>query len=1474
MRGLAACAVAGWLALGGARPAGAATAPAAPVLHPAVAGPTTGSVTLKWGAPANGGSPISRYDYSVSADNGATWQGPLVLGGPSPLNKVVPCAAPQTAGQGCQYRIYAVNAIGRGPASNVRAVTWAAPSKVQNLAVSAGFAAGTVTLHWHAPGSNGGVPIDAYRYDWSNTGNAPWTTDPDAFPASATSANVPWPCSGTSCWFRMRAHNPIGSGALTPVASAAFGAPRSVQVLSITVASLSLASGAATVDMQWDEPDTNGVPIDYYEVQQCAGYPGCGPTNGYWNTAPITNIGATLSWSPTCPAGVEACAYRIRAHNAYGSGPWRHKFLAPYAPYTPAAATSATPGSVDLSWSPTRNAGAGANGYVVYSCNSGCTSDANWSDTGLMPGMATTATHACGTGGVTCEYRLGYRSADGTVSVLSSIVTSTGASPPDAPTSFTAASGTSIGSVDLSWSTPLYAGTSPVTGYWIARDNGSGWSTLTVTDASTFSFTDSGCGADTSCAYRIAAVNAVGVGGLATASATGANVPGAPQSLGAAPGTAVGAVDLTWQAPATLGGHSVTSYSIERKLGVLPFLPLTTVGGSTLAYTDGTCGARVSCAYRVTAVNALGGGAASGTASALGADVADAPTLSAATGTAAGAVDLSWTTPAYDGGQPINGYTIERDTGSGFAPLTTVSAGTLTFTDGTCGASNTCTYRVAATTGVGQGAYSNQSMASGANTPSAPQNLAVARGTSLGAIDLTWQAPSSTGGQPITGYVVQRDTGSGFGMLTTVSASTLTLTDGTCGASVTCAYRVAATNAIGTGAFSGSAQTQGADVPGVPETMAAQPGSVLGAVDLSWAAPADNGGQPITAYRIDRDTGSGFSALTTVGNVVVFTDTTCGANTSCTYRVAATSSIGTGGVSGSATALGASTPTAVQNASAAPGSTAGSVDLSWAAPASAGTHPITSYRIERKIGAGSFGLLTSVPSTSFTYTDTTCGQSVSCSYRVAAINAIGAGPFSATATATGSTFATAPQNLVAATGNSIGAVDLSWGAPASNGGKPITGYTIERKIGLGVFSTLTTVSGSTITYTDTTCGGGVTCTYRVYATTIVGSGATSNQASADGANTPNAPTLTATTSSTALRYVDLSWTVPTNNGGHAVIDYQYRVDTTGTGLSFGAWTSLGGTATSLAHLCGTSDTTPTTCAYQVRAVNSLGAGTASNTATAASLFDAVAPAPTITSPTTGTVFNNTQIVSFSGTAGNATGDSATVTVTVYSGSGVLCSGTVVQTLSTTRTGATWSLSSSTLADATQYHACVKQSDWAGNTGVSATATQFTVDLVPTATDVQSANGPSPAASHKPDATDTLMLTFSKAMAPASIVTGLTAGGSVSARTVRITDATTGNDTLSVDATNLGAVDLGSSAWVMANITWTGSTLALSANGRVVTITFGAVCAASSGNCTSKVNTVNSNVTLTWTPTSSMTSALGTAMSTTAATESGTADADF
>jgi len=100
------------------------------------------------------------------------------------------------------------------------------------------------------------------------------------------------------------------------------------------------------------------------------------------------------------------------------------------------------------------------------------------------------------------------------------------------------------------------------------------------------------------------------------------------------------------------------------------------------------------------------------------------------------------------------------------------------------------------------------------------------------------------------------------------------------------------------------------------------------------------------------------------------------------------------------------------------------------------------------------------------------------------------------------TVPSAPQNLQATAGDSQ--VTLTWQAPASDGGSTITQYNIYRGPSSGSESFIGSVSGSTLTYTNTGLMNGVTYFYQVAAVNSIGESPRSNEASA----TPTAPSAT------------------------------------------------------------------------------------------------------------------------------------------------------------------------------------------------------------------------------------------------------------------------------------------------------------------------------------------------------------------------------
>src|SRR5215207_733113 len=102
--------------------------------------------------------------------------------------------------------------------------------------------------------------------------------------------------------------------------------------------------------------------------------------------------------------------------------------------------------------------------------------------------------------------------------------------------------------------------------------------------------------------------------------------------------------------------------------------------------------------------------------------------------------------------------------------------------------------------------------------------------------------------------------------------------------------------------------------------------------------------------------------------------------------------------------------------------------------------------------------------------------------------------------------------------------------------------------------------------------------------------------------------------------------------------------------------------------------------------------------------DVTAPTVTLTTPANGSTTSDTT-PTYSGAAGTATGDLDMITVKIYAGA--TATGSPLQTLTTTKTGGTWTVDGTPALLPGTYTAQAQQSDAAGNTGFS-TANTFTV----------------------------------------------------------------------------------------------------------------------------------------------------------------------
>ncbi|MGI0086874.1 MAG: fibronectin type III domain-containing protein, partial [Nitrosotalea sp.] len=340
------------------------------------------------------------------------------------------------------------------------------------------------------------------------------------------------------------------------------------------------------------------------------------------------------------------------------------------------------------------------------------------------------------------------------------------------------------------------------------------------------------------------------------------------------------------------------------------------------------------------------------------------------------------------------------------------------------------------------------------------------------------------------------------------------------GGNTTSYYTITPTQSVTLTAYYSTGTTPTATVPSAPTGLTDPSGNTQ--ASLSWTAPANNGGSPITGYNVYRGTTSGGESSTPIATGITsttYTDTGLTNGQTYYYTVAAVNSVGISPPSNEASA----TPLAPATAPGSPtglAATAGNTQasLSWTAPANNGGSSVTNYKIYRSTSSGTETLLTTVGNVN-SYTDTGLTNGVTYYFTVTAVNSVGESTPSNEANAMPAAPATAPGSPtgLAATAISSSQINLSWTA-ASNGGSAITGYEIDRSANSGsTWSTVQSNTGSTsTTYSDTGLTASTAYTYRVSAINAVGTSSPSNTASGTTSSGTTSTPVTITVNSVKL----------------------------------------------------------------------------------------------------------------------------------------------------------------------------------------------------------------------------------------------------------------------------------------------------------------------------------------------------------------------
>lgn len=474
-------------------------------------------------------------------------------------------------------------------------------------------------------------------------------------------------------------------------------------------------------------------------------------------------------------------------------------------------------------------------------------------------------------------------------------------------------------------------------------------------------------------------------------------------------------------------------------------------------------------------------------------------------------------------------------------------------------------------------------------SPTAPSSVVGLPGD--GQIPLSWNAPDSTGGAAISDYVVEYAVDSltpawqvfADGVSSGTTATVTGLTNG-----LQYVFRVSAVNSFGTGGA--SARSDAVTASGVPTAPVI---TAIAARDAGLSVTFDAADSPldILRYQYRVDGGSWQTAASTTSPVLVSGLTN---GTSTLIELRAVNAIGAGPASEAMAGTPIAAPGAPTITSVTPGLTAATVVLE---PGFVGGAELLEYQY--RLDGGDWVSTGSVAA-SLTVGDLDTGTAYDLQIRAVST----AGPGTATGTIA---FVTAgiPDAVeiesieLADRGLRI---DFTLGA---DGGDPISA--LEYQLDGGDWVTAPVTAPLVISGLDN----GREYTVRMRAVNGAGAGHASDPVDATPATTPGAPTLLGDTISGSDGTLEASFVAPGDDGGADITSYEYSTDGGATWRSRDAGTT--GSPVVIEFLS-SDGTTPlengTEYFVELRAVNSIGAGTASGVATG--ITRAVPNAPSIT----------------------------------------------------------------------------------------------------------------------------------------------------------------------------------------------------------------------------------------------------------------------
>lgn len=548
--------------------------------------------------------------------------------------------------------------------------------------------------------------------------------------------------------------------------------------------------------------------------------------------------------------------------------------------------------------------------------------------------------------------------------------------------------------------------------------------------------------------------------------------------------TAVGGnaeVSLDWVEPEQDGGSDIIKYNIYRNEDGMDQEVFEVFPPST-DYIDTDVMNGKTYEYEISAENIMGESERTETLSVTPMTVPD-PVTNLSVHNGSGFLIIDWDLPLEDGGTPLTNITLLRGNDElSLQSFIELPPNSVSFNDTSVINGEIYHYQIVIGNKVGVSEGSEIVGGIPMGIPTEPLNL-TAVGMD-GYVILTWDTPIDFKGSPLVGYEIYSGPapGSETLLVTTVNNS-YNHTDVENGE--TYHYYVRSLNGIGLSDPSEGAMATPMGLPSSPVNLYAV--QIDDHIKLTWDEPEDDGGNPITTYRLYVSVNGGeFQPLSFVpaGELLEFSDHSTVDPNNYAYRVTAMNEIGESILFSEVNVTFTAAPDAPTGLITISGN--GYVHLYWEAPEYDGGSPLTGFRIFREVNGTVFEFRTLSPD-SIEYNDTTAVNGEIYYYSIIALNI--RGESGRTESVIGSP--TEPEKAPSRPMNVRATLDedrinVVWSPPMDDGGSSLKFFHLYRQVNDNETALLVTVNSDVLFYNDDDVAPGNIYNYSVSAENGIG----------------------------------------------------------------------------------------------------------------------------------------------------------------------------------------------------------------------------------------------------------------------------------------------------------------------------------------------------------------------------------------------------